>query len=123
MSRSRRLPTIGSVREYLNSQAQVTLQTIAFGTPKQQDVWVSDNRLVPPPGSNPQAPSPLAQDLLELATTLDLLPTNDLNTPSNIQKKQTLLIEATKRNNLELVKILLDYGADPSIADSDKNNA
>ncbi len=70
-------------------------------------------------------PVPPADIIRALASELIIDLNSDINTTSNstMHKRATLLIQAVLTNQHDVVTILLNHGANPSIPDEDGNNA
>lgn len=126
MSNSRPPEHIGSILEHLkkNKPFQSIVEVeLGYGKHKQK-MWAVNNILVRSNNQGqPILPQSLEKRLENLATDLQLEKTDSINTQSKKNKHRTLLIQATRNYDPQLVNLLLDHGADPSLVDDENNNA
>src|SRR3982750_690912 len=118
---SHSLKTFDNVFEYLNKTTQSEFTTVTID---HKERLLHNNEIVHfDDQKNPLLPPSLADELNVILILLDLSKENDINTHSKKSLKKTALIQATILGQINLVRILLDHGADPGISDSDGNNA
>jgi hypothetical protein len=121
--------SIAAAIEHLEKHQEFReVKTVEIGVGKaKQRVVTMNGTIITAFDENGEPILPLtdAQKLRKLAKeVLHLSESDSVNTQATITYHlKTLLIQATIENEHHIIKVLLDHGADPSIADSEGNNA